>query len=247
MTDWRLHKMNKHYFLVLDVETANSVNEPLVYDVGFAICDRKGNVYLEESYAISEIFFDERKIYHNSQLMDTAYYAEKLPQYWNGMKKGDWKIASLLTVRKRILELIKEYNIKAVCAYNANFDVNALNQSIRYITKSNVRYFFPYGTEIYCIWHMACQVLFTQKTYCKVANRENWESEKGNVLTNAEVAWRYMTKIYDFEESHTGLADVRIECQIMAKCFAQHKKMNRNINRLCWRIPQPQYKALKVA
>lgn len=239
--------MKKHYFLVLDVETANSTNEPLVYDLGFAICDRKGNIYEQESYAISDILFDERKIYGNEKLMATAYYAEKLPKYWNGIKKGDWKVSNLLSVRKRIFELMKKYDIKAVCAYNANFDITALNTTIRYITKSNVRWFFPYGTEVYCIMNMACQMIFTQKRYCKVALREKWESEKGNVKTSAEMAWRYISKMYDFEEAHTGLEDVKIECQIMAKCFAQHKKMDRNINRLCWQIPQPQYKALKMA
>ena len=33
--------MKKKKFLVLDVETANDVNCPLVYDLGFAVCDEK--------------------------------------------------------------------------------------------------------------------------------------------------------------------------------------------------------------
>ena len=36
--------MGKDYYLVLDVETANSTNDPLVYDLGFAVCDRKGKI-----------------------------------------------------------------------------------------------------------------------------------------------------------------------------------------------------------
>ena len=55
---------------------------------------------------------------------------------------------------------------------------------------------------------------------------------------SAEVVYRYLIKDEQFIESHTGLADVLIEVQIMAKCFAQHKKMSRNVNRACWRIPQ---------
>ena len=47
------------------------------------------------------------------------------------------------------------------------FDLNALNKTIRYVTKSKVRYFFPFGTKVCCIWHMACQVLCTQKTFQK--------------------------------------------------------------------------------
>lgn len=234
------------YYLVLDVETANSAEEALTYDIGFAITDKHGNVYLEESYVVSEILFDERKIYRNSEMMDTAYYAKKLPQYWDGIQTGLWKVASLLTIRKRILNLMTEWDIKAVCAYNASFDTKALNNTIRYVTKSNVRYFFPYGTEIYCIWNMACQTIFCQKTFQRIAKRESWESASGNCLTNAETAWKYITHNFNFEESHTGLADVRIECQIMSKCFRQHRKMNKNIYRLCWRIPQKAYKSLTV-
>lgn len=235
----------KNYYLVLDVETANSVNEPLVYDIGFAICDKKGNKYVAESYAVADIFFDEKKIYGNYELMDTAYYAEKLPRYYEGMKTGEWKVAPFMVIRKRILELMKEWDVKAVCAYNASFDMGALNTTLRYLTKSRMRYFFPYGTEVMCIWHMACQTLAKQRTFDRVAYRENWESEKGNVQTSAEVMWRYLTLKYDFEESHTGLADVEIECMIMAKCFRQHKPMKTNINRACWRIPQAQYKEMK--
>ena len=34
--------MNKHYYLVIDTETANGMNDPLTYDIGFAIIDRSG-------------------------------------------------------------------------------------------------------------------------------------------------------------------------------------------------------------
>lgn len=234
----------KNYYMVLDVETANSTEQALTYDIGFAICDKKGNTYVAESYVVSDIFFDEKHILNNWELMDTAYYAKKLPQYYDGIKTGAWKVAPLLVIRKRIIELMKEWEVKAVCAYNANFDVTALNNTIRYVTKSKIRWFFPYGTKIMCIWHMACQTIAQQKTFCRVANKNGWQSEKGNVQTSAEVMWRYMTHAYEFEEAHTGLEDVKIECRIMAKCFAQHKSMKTNINRLCWRLPQAQYKAL---
>ena len=33
------------YFLVFDTETANSLDNPLMYDLGFAIVDKRGKVY----------------------------------------------------------------------------------------------------------------------------------------------------------------------------------------------------------
>lgn len=231
--------MGKDYYLVLDVETANSTDDPLVYDLGFAVCDRKGNIYEAESYVVSDIFYKE------TELMQTAYYHEKLPKYYEGIKKQAFKVINFYMAKKRIADLIEKYNIKAVCAYNASFDTKALNTTQRYLTNSKYRYFLPYGTEIYCIWHMACQVICTQKRYIKFCLDNGFVSESGNIKTSAETVFAYMTKNEKYEECHTGLQDVLIETQIMAKCFAQHKKMNKKINRLCWRIPQSKVKEMR--
>ena len=145
----------------------------------------------------------------------------------------------------KIAIVFEKYNIKAVCAYNASFDTKALNTTQRYLTNSKYRYFLPYGTEVYCIWHMACQVICTQKRYIKFCLDNGFVSESGNIKTSAETVFAYMTKNEKYEECHTGLQDVLIETQIMAKCFAQHKKMNKKINRLCWRIPQSKAKEMR--
>ena len=50
----------------------------------------------------------------------------------------------------------------------------------------------------------------------------------------------------DFEESHTGLEDVKIEVAIMAECYRKHQKMDRAINAACWRIPQRKKKELEL-
>ena len=231
--------MGKDYYLVLDVETANSTDDPLVYDLGFAVCDRKGNIYEAESYVVSDIFYKE------TELMQSAYYHEKLPKYYEGIKEKAFKVINFYTAKKRIADLIEKYNIKAVCAYNASFDTKALNTTQRYLTNSKYRYFLPYGTEVYCIWHMACQVICTQKRYIKFCLDNGFVSESGNIKTSAETVFAYMTKNEKYEECHTGLQDVLIETQIMAKCFAQHKKMNKKINRLCWRIPQSKAKEVR--
>ena len=217
----------KKYVLVLDVETANMTDDALVYDLGFGVYDKKGNEYESYSFVIRDIFDKE------SDLMQTAYYSRKLPQYYEDLKNGTRERKYLLQAKKIVREVMEKYNIKEVYAYNANFDLTALNKTIRYVTKSKIRYFFPYGTKIQCIWNMACQVLCTQKTFLK----QNIVNSNNNLVTNAERVYSYITNQKDFQESHTGLEDVKIEAQIMAWCFKQHKKMDRNINRRCWTIP----------
>lgn len=225
--------------LVLDIETLNTTEDALCYDVGFAVTDNQGHIYEEYSFVIYDMFFKEK------ELMKTAYYAEKIPNYLEGIKSNKHKIVTFLTAWRTIKEIMNKYEIKEVYAYNANFDYGGLNRTLRYVTKSKYRWFFPYGTKICCIWHMACQVLFTQKTFWKTALKNNWITESGNFKTSAEIAYRYMTGNKDFDEEHKGLDDVRIEIQILLKCLRQHKKMNKNINRSCWRIPTIEYKKFK--
>ena len=231
----------KEMYLVIDTETCNSVDEPLPYDVGYAICDRNGNIALERSFVVAETFLDMKDV------MKSAYYAEKIPKYWEDIKNGKRQVRSIWNIRKQIHADMKAYNIKKVGAYNMGFDRKALNNVMRYTTKSFCRWFFPFGTEYFCIWHMACQTLLNTTTYIKFAERNGLESEKGNILTSAEACYKYLIKKVDFNESHTGLEDVKIEIEIMAKCFRTHKKMDKNINSLCWRLPQKKRKEMSKA
>lgn len=222
----------KKYIMVLDVETTNNdmtskFNDGLVYDIGFGIYDLKGNAYCERSYCIKEIFEDK-------SLMNSAYYKEKLPKYYEELRQGKREIKTALQTRKIIKQAIEYFNIKEVYAYNANFDNTTLNNTIRYITSSFVRWFLPYGINVCCIWNIACQVLGTQKTF----QFENVRNENGNLKTSAERMFAYISQNEDFEEEHIGISDVRIEKEILIRCLKSHKKIDKNINRACWRIPQ---------
>lgn len=223
----------KKYLMVLDVETTNNQigvknapNDGLVYDLGFTIIDKKGNIYAKRSFAIKEIF-------DWKELMDTAYYKNKLPKYYERLAKGAMEKISIWEARKRIKSAIEYFGIKEVYAFNANFDYTTLNNTVRYLSGSSCRWFFPYETQICDIWHIACQVLGTQKTF----QWENVRNSNGNLITNAERMFGYCEQI-DFEEEHTGLADAIVESQVLARCLSSHKSINKKINRACWRIPQ---------
>ena len=222
----------KKYIMVLDTETTNNnmesrFNDGLVYDIGFTIADKKGNVYAKRSYAVKEIF-------DWKELMDTAYYKNKLPKYYEKLAKGEMKKETIWNIRKAIKTAMEYFNITEVWAFNANFDLTTLNNTVRYLSGSGCRYFFKYGTEICDIWHVACQTLGLQKTF----QWENVRNTKGNLITNAERMFGYIIQDETFEEEHTGLADAEIETKILARCLASHKSIDKKINRACWRIPQ---------
>lgn len=229
----------KKYYCVLDTETTNntmgkSYNDGLTYDIGFGIYDKKGKEYLHKSWVVTDIFDKEQN------LMQSAYYSNKLPQYHEELATGSRERITICQAKKQLRLIMESFNIKDVYAFNMDFDRQVLGNTIRYVTKSKIRYFFPYGTQFKCIWNMACQVLGTQKTFIK----QNVTNAKGNLITNAERFYQYITGDKDFKEKHTGLEDVRIEATILAKCLAQHKKMDRNINKKCWNIPNKARKEL---
>ena len=216
--------------MVLDVETANDLTDAMVYDIGFIIADLHGNVMVERSYCIREIFA------LRPEFMNSAYYAEKIPEYRQELREGKRKLVNFYEARQDMLMLMRLYNVNEVYAYNATFDRNALNKTYRYLTKSKYRWFFPFKTQIYCIWSMACDTIFQQKTFRKIALRECWFTNSAVYYsTNAETAHRYITKKYDFEEEHKGIDDVMIEYDILCHIRKQKKKMNQSPSRLCFK------------
>lgn len=201
-------------YIMLDTETANSIDDPLCYDIGFAVIDEKGNVYREHSFAVAEIFLDK-------ELMASAYFAEKIPNYWKEIQNGTRKLAKLNTIRKILAETMKEFDINAIVAHNARFDYRSTAKTQRYLTGSKYRHFLPYGTEIYDTLKMAREVLKDDVEYDNFCYENNYLTKRGCKRYTAEILYRFFTGNNDFVEKHTGLEDVSIEKVIFAECMAR--------------------------
>lgn len=211
----------KNYYLVIDTETANGLDCPIVYDIGGAIVDKKGNVYETFSFVIYDVFKEM------SDLMQTAYYADKIPMYLEQLKKGERKFIRYSTARKIVKELCDKYDVTAIVAHNMRFDYLATANTERYLTKSKYRYFFPYGVPLFDTLRMTRDTICKQKLYQKFCVENGYVTKNGKPKATAEILYRYITGNKDFIEEHTGLADVLIEKEILAKCFRQHKPMNK--------------------
>lgn len=212
----------KTYYLTIDTETANSLEDPMMYDLGGAVHDRYGNVEETFSFVIYDIFCADRALF------DTAYYAAKRPIYEAQIADGSRKIVSIFTARRYIADLCRKYNIKAIIAHNARFDYSSTNKTLRYVTKSKYRYFLPYGIPMWDTLKMAQDTICQQPTYRKWCTSRGYTLRNGAPRATAEILYKYITANEDFTEDHTGLEDVLIEKEIFAKCMAQHKKMRRN-------------------
>ena len=210
-------------FIVIDTETANGLENPLVYDCGWKVTNRYGETIETRSYVNADIFLGEK------DLMKSSYYASKIPQYWEDIKSGERILTSLFNIKKQFSEDCKNYNVKQIYGYNMRFDVNALNTVLRWETKSKYRYFFPKGTEFYDIMKMAKDVIGCRNSYRKFCEENGFMTnhKTPRPQINAETVYKYITKNPNFTEEHKGLEDVNIETEIMAYCYRQHKKMRK--------------------
>lgn len=211
----------KSYFLTIDTETANGFDDPIVYDIGGCIHDKEGNVMETFSFVIYETFFGMR------ELMETAYYAKKIPQYLEDISNGKRKVVRYSTAKRYIRQLCEKYNVKAIVAHNMRFDYRATTRTQRYLTKSKYRFFLPYGVELWDTLKMAKDTICKQKTYQKWAKANGYVTKNGRVQATAEVLYKYISGDNNFQEEHTGLADVLIEKEIFTNCFRQHKAMRK--------------------
>ncbi len=199
---------------MLDTETANSIDDPLCYDIGFAVIDEDGVVYEEHSYVVAEIFMDK-------ELMSSAYFADKIPQYMEQLENGTRRMARLNTIRKVLADTMRKYNTNIVVAHNARFDYKSTAKTQRYLTGSKYRYFLPYGTEVWDTLKMAREVLKADEDYENFCYENGYLTKRGCRRYTAEILYRFFTNDIDFVESHTGLEDVMIEKVIFTECLAR--------------------------
>lgn len=256
----KLDKRRK-YYLILDCETATlpydskfggdekkaiSIAKPLIYDLGWTICDAKGKIYRKRSYLITEIF-------SVPSVFNTAYYKKKRPQYLEKLKVGSislrtWKEATEILERD-LLE------VQAVGAYNAAFDFKkAIPFTEKYIEalysndfqrweevqekvcdniargkkavkRDGAPEFDPYNFQfrnnfypIFDIWGLACEYLLNTDEYRNTCLANNWITASGKYYqTSAEKAFAYLMNDWEFLESHTAIEDAEIESAIFGK------------------------------
>lgn len=247
----------RKYYLVLDCETATlpyasnlpenlkkqvAIAKPLIYDLGWTIVDKKGNVYARENYLITEIF-------SVPEIFNTAYYAHKRPLYIDKLNKGEIVLTDWRTAASR-LEFALSIG-EAVGAYNAMFDfkkaipftelyINQLyspnfhkwldfqNECCERIVnntvigkgkeiESDVFRFRGQAYPLFDLWGLSCNYLLNNDEYKAACLRNGWQTESGKYFkTSAETTYRFITGNHDFDEAHTAIDDADIESEIFA-------------------------------
>ena len=210
--------------LMLDSETTNDIETPLCYDLGFSVIDLDNGKAIEKhSYVVADIFCD-------NDLMASAFFGDKIPQYWADIKSGKRMLRKWSTIRAIVREVMAQYGIDTVVAHNARFDYSSTATTQRYLTCSKWRYFFPYGTKFVCTLKMSRQVFGKDEDYISFCENNGFTTKHNKPKLTAEIIYRYLTNDIEFVESHTGLEDVEIEMAILLACLER----NPTVDGLLW-------------
>jgi len=219
----------KNVIMVLDTETADLSGD--VYDVGYTIADKNGNIVKTYNALVEEIFTNPSK-------MMTAFYAKKLFSHYAPMlNDGLIKLVPWAGIVKQMQSDMAEYGVKTIAAYNAGFDLRVMKQTNKALGDGTNINKTP--VKVLDLWQFACETKLQQKTYKRLALEKGWVSPAGNIKTGAEFAYRYTSEQHDFVEDHTALSDAIIETQIMAACYSLKTRIPYGvINGAPWRLVQ---------
>ena len=214
--------MKKNVYAIIDTETANGLKNPLCYDVAVIVFDKKGIELFRKNWLVSNVWNNER-------MFKTAYYAWKRPLYDNIEKE----IVNTYTFISEMNEIIDNYQVNFLLAYNLKFDLNSINKTVErftYNSKFNIE-----NVEYIDVWNVAIDIIMNNNSYKSFCRENGFISDAGNYKTSAEICYRFLTNVIDFDESHTAMDDCEIEKEIFMTCVKRKKKIEKGIVNNPWR------------
>ena len=207
--------MKKNVYMVVDTETVGLQGG--VYDVGLVVCDRKGNIEFEYNALVEEI------ITNPYEMQQAFYHSKVFTKYIPALSNGRVNVLPWLRIEQDIHEIIRDYHVNVVCAYNLAFDARVLRGMVE--TFGTCKPMLPTTVKTLDLWHLACMTRLNTIAYKELALAHGWVSDAGNYLTNAECTYRFLSDDPDFFEEHTALSDARIEALILSECLKSKVKL----------------------
>ena len=214
--------MKKNVYAIIDTETANGLKNPLCYDVAVIVFNKKGIELFRKNWLVSNVWNNER-------MFKTAYYAWKRPLYDNIEKE----IVNTYTFISEMNEIINNYQVNFLLAYNLKFDLNSINKTVERFTYNSK--FNTENIEYIDVWNVAIDIIMNNNSYKSFCRENGFISDAGNYKTSAEICYRFLTNIIDFDESHTAMDDCEIEKEIFMTCVKRKKKIEKGIVNNPWR------------
>lgn len=187
-----------------------------VYDFGCCVIDPlTGEELARANFAIADVFNDART-------MANAFYSDKLPQYYEGMRNGSIPCVPLYDAMASVSQLCGKFRVSQAWAYNVGFDAKALAGTCERRSGGYVSRFFPANVRMMDIRAVAGRTVGKTKGFCRWAKAQGALTEKGNVALTVENVFRYLfarDAEAPYAECHTAMRDAEDEADILVKCL----------------------------
>lgn len=225
----------RNNIMILDTETVGTFGSPLIHDFGYVIVDKHFNVLKKDRYLVEELHGIGQWI-----LKTSDFYSEYAKNYEHARKTE--KILPWAKISETIANVIKEYKVTTISAYNLQFDYKAIKYTDdMFNKKANLSKVLDHKTKsLLCIYNLACETILDTDEYRSFCDEFNYMTEKGNYKTSAETAYLYITRDFDYKEKHTALSDAEDEKEILQYICTHVKKetLKYGLYYNCWRKVQ---------
>lgn len=234
--------MKTKTFLIADTESTGLADRAFVFDFAYVIATRK-KIILERSFLVREIITSPRIMLgamFNDQWRDMMG-AKLFSQYIPALHDKTMRLYSWREITEILRDDMLTHNVDVFSAYNLKFDMGALATTQAHINERGK--VLTYRPDLLCLWEFACVTVCNSPMYHRVAhefgNENGWITDAGNVRTNAEKVYAYLTQNFGFVESHTALHDAQIETEILQRLLAKKKAIPYNVlDHMPWKKAQ---------
>jgi len=203
----------KNIYCVFDTETIG-ITKKWVYDLGAVITNKEGKLLYKKRWIIQEVM-------NIPNIADIAFYGEKIKTFYPQFTPVKFALA-----REEFRSMLKHFNVNIITAYNLNFDMHAIKETLEFTEIGNK--FLNYPLTFFDLWNASCDTILKQKKFKEIAKKEQWITKSNNLQSSAEIAYKYITKNYNFVESHTALEDAIIEAKILQAVLKQKQRILKN-------------------
>lgn len=199
-------------FAVIDTETLGGAAQK------YCPCYHLGAVALTKKEILDKINI----VIIENLLLDSAFYGQFKKEYYRQLMKQENVIIcySEKEAKEIFSAWLLENSISCVCAYNSGFDFK------KTFVKECVE-----GFPFIDIWFAFLDTIGKYRGYNNYCVENGYVTASNNLKMTAELAYRYISKDFDFVEEHTALSDSEIEAEILKAVWKTHRKFTRNIHK----------------
>ena len=200
--------------LVLDSETFGLNPNNVVFDIAWGIFNSKA-IIKERGVLVDETFSPNR-------LESLPFYGKKKARMYEILAET-FPIRKWEVILHVLAQDIMKYNVGAVYAYNAKFDIEAIKRTSEVLQTGK---FTPFGgIQVFDLWTAFSEFAGRRKKFRPFCKENNLITPAGNVRTTAESALKFLISS-EYEENHTALSDVRDEIFILKHLIKAKRAYN---------------------